>query len=90
MNTWGWPLVSANSQYTYTYIYRRKIGTLTTKLSSDLYNEVNEIWQEVSKKVPDGAMLHYTIQPLTTLAVQAGEDRGGNMLGLQKVPQCCK
>ncbi|ROV99464.1 hypothetical protein VMCG_06301 [Cytospora schulzeri] len=67
---------------------KRKIGTLTTRLGSDLYNEVHELYQEVIKKVPQGAMLHYTIQPLSTLAVQAGEDRGGNMMGLEKVPQC--
>ncbi|KAK7737297.1 hypothetical protein SLS53_006600 [Cytospora paraplurivora] len=66
---------------------KRKIGTLTTKISADLYNEVNQLWQEATKKVPEGAMLHYTIQPLTTSAVQAGHDRGGNMLGLEKVPQ---
>lgn len=73
-----------------TYTYRRKIGTLTTKISADLYNDVNKLWQEATKKVPEGAALHYTIQPLTTSAVQAGRDRGGNMLGLEKVPQNCK
>jgi hypothetical protein len=67
----------------------RKIGTLTTRISADLYNEVNKCWQDAIKKVPDGGSLHYTVQPLATAAVQAGEDRGGNSMGLEKVPQCC-
>lgn len=55
----------------------------------DLYDEVNRCWQEAIKKVPEGGMLHYTVQPLASAAVQAGEDRGGNSMGLEKVPQCC-
>ncbi|KAI1858520.1 uncharacterized protein JN550_012567 [Neoarthrinium moseri] len=68
----------------------RKIATLTTKLSQELYDDVYKLWQGISKKIPDGAMLHYTIQPLSTHAVQAGEHRGANMLGLKKIPQTCK
>lgn len=46
--------------------------------------------EKISKKVLEGVMFHYTIQPLSTHAVQAGQDRGENMLGLQKVPQNCQ
>ncbi|KAL1862680.1 hypothetical protein Daus18300_008478 [Diaporthe australafricana] len=55
----------------------RKIGTVTTNISADLYDEVNRCWQEAIKKVPNGGSLHYTVQPLASTAVQAGEDRGG-------------
>ncbi|GAB1318345.1 hypothetical protein MFIFM68171_08555 [Madurella fahalii] len=40
-------------------------------------------------KLPKGYVLHFTAQLVGTAAVQAGKDRGGNMLGLQKIPQCC-
>ncbi|KAK2598780.1 hypothetical protein N8I77_012167 [Diaporthe amygdali] len=66
----------------------RKIGTVTTKVSADLYDEVNRIWQSSNKKVPEGGMLHYTIQPLSSTSVKAGEEAGGNSMGLEKVPQC--
>jgi len=34
--------------------------------------------------------MHFTIQPVSTGGVQAGHDQGGSILGLEKVPQCCK
>lgn len=70
--------------------HSRKLATISTKLSSELYSEITQAWQEASAKLPEGAVLHYTIQPVASSSVQAGEDRGGNIMGLEKVPQTCK
>lgn len=40
--------------------------------------------------MPAGAVVHYTIFPVGSSSVQAGEDRGGNIMGIEKVPQTCK
>ncbi|KAG6366579.1 hypothetical protein INS49_000757 [Diaporthe citri] len=62
----------------------RKIGCVTTKISVDLYDEVNKCWQEAIKKVPEGGTLHYTVQPVATAAVQAGKDRGAEKIAKDK------
>ncbi|KAI0482759.1 FAD-binding domain-containing protein [Xylariaceae sp. FL0804] len=67
---------------------KRTIGSVTTKVSADLYLQVHKAWQDVVSTLPEGMILHYTIQPVATAGVQAGEDRGGNAMGLEKVPQC--
>ncbi|PYI05444.1 6-hydroxy-D-nicotine oxidase [Aspergillus sclerotiicarbonarius CBS 121057] len=67
---------------------KRSICTVTTQASHDLYEEVYKAWVEVCKSLPTGAVLHYTIQPLGKAGVQAGKDRGENIMGLESVPQC--
>jgi hypothetical protein len=59
-------------------------------VSHELYVEVFHAWQEVCKTLPTGVNLHFTIQPVSSGGVQAGEDQGGNIMGLEKVPQCCQ
>lgn len=46
-------------------------------------------WVGVRKTLPVDTVLHYTIQPVGTAAVQAGKDRGENIMGHESVPQCC-
>ncbi|KXX79885.1 Bifunctional solanapyrone synthase [Madurella mycetomatis] len=53
---------------------KRRICSLTTR--------------EALQELPKGYVLHFTAQPVGRAAVQAGEDRGGNTLGLEEVPQC--
>ncbi|KAI0416798.1 hypothetical protein F5X98DRAFT_342868 [Xylaria grammica] len=67
---------------------KRTIGTVTTKVSYDLYIEVYKSWKQLVGELPTGVEFHYTIQPVSASAVQAGEDRGGNIMGLEKVSQC--
>ncbi|KAI1498610.1 hypothetical protein F5X99DRAFT_392817 [Biscogniauxia marginata] len=66
---------------------KRAVSTVTTKVSSDLYADVHKAWLDVSKKLPAGTTLSYTIQPVSKAAVKAGRDRGGNVLGLEEVSQ---
>ncbi|KAH7328991.1 hypothetical protein B0I35DRAFT_418986 [Stachybotrys elegans] len=67
---------------------KRRIGSVTTKVSFDLYAQVYEAWTEITKTLPEGMVLHYTIQPVGEAGVEAGQVRGGSAMGLQKVPQC--
>ncbi|RYO74495.1 hypothetical protein DL764_010811 [Monosporascus ibericus] len=67
---------------------KRTISSVTTKVSVDLYSEVHKAYLNVVNGLPAGFDFHYTIQPVTSAGVQAGEDRGGNTMGLEKVPQC--
>ncbi|EED23334.1 hypothetical protein TSTA_067660 [Talaromyces stipitatus ATCC 10500] len=64
------------------------ISTVTTKVSRELYEEAYKSWIETSKSLPVGCVLHFTIQPMGKAGVQAGKDRGENILGLESVPQC--
>ncbi|KAL4905011.1 hypothetical protein BDW74DRAFT_185452 [Aspergillus multicolor] len=66
---------------------KRCICTATTRISHDLYEEVNKVWVEVCKTLPPDAVLHYTIQPFGKAGVHAGKDRGENIMGLASVPQ---
>ncbi|PIG81073.1 hypothetical protein AARAC_010256 [Aspergillus arachidicola] len=43
---------------------------------------------EVCKTLPAGCVLHYTIQPMGKPGVQAGGDRGENIMGHESIPQC--
>ncbi|GAQ44259.1 hypothetical protein AtubIFM55763_011527 [Aspergillus tubingensis] len=67
---------------------KRSICTVTTRNSPELYEEVYKTWVEVRKTLPADTVLHYTIQPVGTAAVQAGKDRGENIMGHESVPQC--
>ncbi|RAK73801.1 FAD-binding oxidoreductase [Aspergillus fijiensis CBS 313.89] len=66
----------------------RAITSVTTRVSHDLYDRVYLCWTQLRKTLPAGCALHYTIQPMGTAGVQAGSDRGGNIMGLEAVPQC--
>lgn len=63
---------------------------MTTKISHELYEKGHRIWKEVVEQLPHTVDLHWSIQPLTREAVRAGENRGGNILGMEKVPQSCE
>lgn len=67
---------------------KRAITSVTTRVSHDLYDRVYLCWTQLRKTLPAGCALHYTIQPMGTAGVQAGSDRGGNIMGLEAVPQC--
>ncbi|KAL6365689.1 hypothetical protein LRP88_01690 [Fusarium phalaenopsidis] len=66
----------------------RSIVTVTTTVSESLYVEVYNAWNETVKDLPQGAVLHYTIQPIGTACIQAGKAKGGNLMGPQETPQC--
>ncbi|KAF4991537.1 hypothetical protein FDECE_14011 [Fusarium decemcellulare] len=66
----------------------RTIGTVTTKMSQDLYADVYKAWLEISQTLPEGAVLHHTIQPIGTACIRAAKNNGGNIMGLEEVPQC--
>ncbi|KAJ4174197.1 hypothetical protein NW754_004612 [Fusarium falciforme] len=68
----------------------RAIGTVTTKVSESLYFEVYNAWIETIQDLPAGAVLPYAIQPVGKACIQAGKAKGGNVIGLQETPQCCK
>ncbi|KAJ5914076.1 6-hydroxy-D-nicotine oxidase [Penicillium tannophilum] len=67
---------------------KRAICTMTTKVSQELYEDVYKLWTKVCKTLPADAVLHYTIQPFGKAGVQAGKDRGGNIMGHESIPQC--
>lgn len=54
-----------------------------------MYANVTQALEEAQAKLPEGAVLHYTILPVAPSSVQAGRDSGGNILGLEKVSQTC-
>lgn len=68
----------------------RYCGTITTRVSSELYEAAYLVQEEARKGVPEGGMLHFTIQPAGSACVKEGESRGGNCMGLEAVPQVCK
>lgn len=61
--------------------------TMTSRISHELYQTCFDHCKGILEKLPTTVSLHWTIQPLTLAAVEAGEKRGGNILGLQKAPQ---
>lgn len=73
-----------------TDVHRRYVGTVTTKPDQLFYTEVYKLWQDRLKDLPDGAVLHYTIQPVGSQAAKYGQEQGGTIMGLQAVPQVCK
>ncbi|KAK8137284.1 6-hydroxy-D-nicotine oxidase [Apiospora sp. TS-2023a] len=56
-----------------------------TKVSLDLYIKSHELYLAAIRTSAAG--LFYTIQPVTCSAVREGEDRGGNIMGVEKVAQ---
>lgn len=64
--------------------------TMTTKVSCEFYEEAHRLWKAVVEHLPRTVDLHWSIQPLTQAAIMAGQDRGGNIMGLQDLPQSCK
>ncbi|KAH9993467.1 6-hydroxy-D-nicotine oxidase [Xylariaceae sp. FL0662B] len=64
---------------------RHTASIATTKVSHDLYVEVHELWLERLNTA--SAEMSYSIQPLAVSGIKAGEERGGNILGLDVVPQ---
>ncbi|KAK2762643.1 hypothetical protein FQN54_000816 [Arachnomyces sp. PD_36] len=67
---------------------KRAIGTITTKASQELYEEVYRLWTKTCGDLPVGCVLHYTIQPIGTAGIQAGKDSGENIMGLESASQC--
>ncbi|KAI0409943.1 FAD-binding domain-containing protein [Xylaria palmicola] len=67
---------------------KRTIGSVTTKVSYDLYIEVYKAWKGMVSELPAGVEFHYTIQPVSASAVQAGENQGRDIMGLEKDSQC--
>ncbi|PWY71806.1 6-hydroxy-D-nicotine oxidase [Aspergillus sclerotioniger CBS 115572] len=67
---------------------KRAISTVTTRVSVALYEEVYKVWNEVKETLPEGCILHYTIQPMGENGVREGMHRGGNIMGLKGVEQC--
>ncbi|ETS78644.1 hypothetical protein PFICI_08497 [Pestalotiopsis fici W106-1] len=67
---------------------KRAVTTLSAKASYDLYADIHRSWQDRVSGLAESVDLHFTIQPIGTACVQAGQDHGGNILGLEKVPQC--
>ncbi|KAL4938597.1 hypothetical protein BDV06DRAFT_231653 [Aspergillus oleicola] len=67
---------------------KRYVGTLSTKHSEKLYADVYHAWQETLPTIPEGGVLHYTIQPLGTACVEKSESSGGNVMGLEGCAQC--
>ncbi|KAI1499123.1 6-hydroxy-D-nicotine oxidase [Biscogniauxia marginata] len=55
---------------------RRQVATATSKIS-----------YKVVSKYPVIKTLFYAIQPVSTTMVKAGEDRGGNIMGIKRTPQ---
>ncbi|KAH9890763.1 FAD-binding domain-containing protein [Xylariomycetidae sp. FL2044] len=68
-------------------IARRQYASQASKVDSDFYVAVYEHYQQVVQKYPAAGNLSYSIQPTPTAAIDAGEDRGKNILGLDRVPQ---
>lgn len=52
--------------------------------------DVHQLWLDAMKKYPEIDKLWYNIQPASAATVQIGEDRGGNCMGIEKVPQTCE
>ncbi|KAI0154982.1 6-hydroxy-D-nicotine oxidase [Xylariaceae sp. FL1272] len=64
---------------------RRTQSTATTKFSLELYVKAHEAFLEADSTSP--ADLFYTIQPISTSAVDKGIVTGPNILGLDRLPQ---
>ncbi|GAW14087.1 hypothetical protein ANO14919_034790 [Xylariales sp. No.14919] len=66
---------------------RRMVSTVSTKVSYDFYIAVHQFWLDTANKYPEIGSLSYNIQPVSSTTVQIGRDKGGNVLGLEKVAQ---
>ncbi|EFY94039.2 6-hydroxy-D-nicotine oxidase [Metarhizium robertsii ARSEF 23] len=61
--------------------------TTMTKVSHELLHQGYQIWKDIVDQLPRAVNVHWSTQPLTQAAVMAGRNSGGNILGLEKVPQ---
>ncbi|KAK5628867.1 hypothetical protein RRF57_004582 [Xylaria bambusicola] len=64
---------------------RRTQAAATTKVDLDLYIKAHELYVEANKTAVSD--IFYTIQPLSRSAVQQGEEKGGNIMGIPEAPQ---
>jgi hypothetical protein len=70
---------------------RRDAHINTHGINLDLYIAIHERYlQKLESSRNFSARLSYTIQPMDVAGVQAGLDRGGNIMGIPLVPQTCK
>lgn len=68
-------------------VARRQYASQASKVDADFYIAIYEHYQQVIQKYPAAGNLSYSIQPATTATVDAGKERGGNILRLDRVPQ---
>ncbi|KAI1169675.1 6-hydroxy-D-nicotine oxidase [Nemania sp. FL0916] len=66
---------------------RRQYASQSSKVSVDLYIKVYEVYQEIVQKYGEATNLSYSLQPAPTAAIKLGQSRGGNIMGLEEVPQ---
>ncbi|KAF2734805.1 FAD-binding domain-containing protein [Polyplosphaeria fusca] len=66
---------------------KREPFAASTEVDHELYIQVHQRYLKLLETDMPSANLSYTIQPVATGAIQAGEKRGGNALGLEVVPQ---
>ena len=69
---------------------RVEAGTATIAVDTELYIELQKVFDRVVKNRPDPLPMYLTIQPLGEAAIQKAEKHGGNVLGMSKQNQACK
>jgi hypothetical protein len=70
---------------------RREPNVVSYGIELDLYLEVYEEYRnKLNSSAGSSANLTYTIQPIGSAGVLAGENEGGNILGIPRIPQSCK
>ncbi|KAI0889805.1 6-hydroxy-D-nicotine oxidase [Annulohypoxylon maeteangense] len=66
---------------------RRQVYTASTKLSYDMYLNIHKHWLGMLEKNPGAGNMFYAIPPVSTNVSQLAEARGGNPMGIERVPQ---
>ncbi|XXG96804.1 hypothetical protein Hte_003095 [Hypoxylon texense] len=66
---------------------RRHVSMASSKVSYDLYLDIHKHWLAMLEKYPGAGNMFYALQPLSTAVAQLAEARGGNTLGIERVPQ---
>ncbi|KAI0391556.1 FAD-binding domain-containing protein [Xylariaceae sp. FL0594] len=66
---------------------RRQYASQGSKVSANLYIKVYRLYQEIVDKYGEAVELSYSLQPAPTAAIKHGEKLGGNIMGLEEVPQ---
>ena len=59
-------------------------------MDTELYIELQKVFDRVVKNRADPFPMYLTIQPLGEAAIQKAEKHGGNVLGMSKQNQACK
>jgi len=59
-------------------------------VDTELYIELQKVFDRVVKNRADPFPMYLTIQPLGEAAIQKAEKHGGNVLGMSKQNQACK